>query len=625
MSRYLIAMLCLSACGPAPATRDAPQSTRSTSTSAPRANDDHYRVVAGSTVVLNPLANDIGVVGRGWVGSTRLGSATLLPDGLVRYAAPLQPGTERPIIYSAVTADGVHVWARIYINIVATSQSGLIVSQAAHCISNDHTLADFRQCLTNAALALAGDDPRRGCHFALVDSAAAKAAIDTLKDGHALGWRPLVAGSSCAQKFPGAVFLISATEFSRQREQQFALPVDYPQLRSGLESLLDYLDNYIFGANITATPRENSRACPSVSDEPLVDLSAPASWAFLGYVSVTLRSGMAVVADDPWAPTLSARLRRALLRLADHIVDYANADDFDGLDETGFGPTLGWNNLGSRWDAWGNGTCSSARAPNLWASSWALHVLALAYGETHDPRYRSAFYRGAVYWHADRPSRRFAPGYSDYQRASRTLSQGGAYAIRSAYAVGGSRFSGSSAQQQVIRYHYYSDDPGRYAVNTSASMSLALLTMGHYDSGGFWIAGLDSQPPSYRSLANLGWWGIYSAHGNLAAENFGYEDLESPGFHSRAYDSHLDFVIYYVARAGMQLGNAYYVNQAKRALKTVFARGAKVAIYGVCLVRELDPDFLARCREAIRGKSLNNPWVLFNAASVLNLRGQAGS
>ena len=190
---------------------------------------------------------------------------------------------------------------------------------------------------------------------------------------------------------------------------------------------------------------------------------------------------MTVVADDPWAPTLASRLRRALLRLADHVVDYPNADDFDGLDRTGFGPTLGWNNLGGRWDAWGNGTCAPARAPNLWA------------------------------------------------------------------------------------------------------------------------------------------------HGNLATEDFGYEDLESPGFHSKAYDPHTDFVIYYVARVGMQLSNSYYVVQAKRALKTTLARGAKVAIYGVCLVRELGPDFLARCREAIRGKSLSNPWVLFNAASILNLRAQHGS
>ncbi|MBK8480868.1 MAG: hypothetical protein IPL40_06800 [Proteobacteria bacterium] len=376
----------------------------------------------------------------------------------------------------------------------------------------------------------------------------------------------------------------------------------------------------------------------------------PLEWASISRITTLFYDGYHLTRDDPepWAAgsplTLNDVLRQAVVRLADHVIVHANykgvrpgaggvaprTDDWRWLDGVQY---LGWNNLAAGWDAWANNSCSPAGEPNLYATGFALLVLADAYSLTGQAHFRMAFDKGAAYWHQDGeaaavpgadghldapggPLRRFASSETQ-DELSAPLKRYPPFAIKRLYTVGGSRFSGEAgdATQLAIRYHYTPRDPGLYTLNCAALLGLALTKMGRLaptaqltldDGHGGSVA---------RSYPNIGHWAMFPIFSNLEALNGSYVDLDSRRYVDNAFEHHLDTTAAMVATAGALLGLPSYTAAARRVLEAFQTELDAALGYGTggekrlgdvyCAHRTLSPAFMARCIEVTERSDFN--------------------
>lgn len=393
---------------------------------------------------------------------------------------------------------------------------------------------------------------------------------------------------------------LSAAQFAARREKLYKLPIPYAEVRDNLEAISSTFIATYLSPTLQSTPRAGTTTCDGGS---LADWNSPASWPFLGYSASLFLSGSIIVRSDAAKPNLSSQLKNIFIAIADHVLTKANATYFRDFSTTSYNSVLGWNNLSSPWDAWGNGTCSLASEPNLWASGWALKILADAYAVTKDSKYLDGFNRGSLFWNSGMSSSIYS-SLRDRAVMDSKLKAYTPYSVTSTYTVGGSRFSPAAAvddpTQLVMRFHYYAADPGRYAVNDSGIMSLAMITAGIGSPNSSYLIADGKGHAITRTFSNIGFFGIYGVQGNLANYNFSYYDMDDIGYTNSTFETHADFSIYYLARAGAILSNQYFTQTARAAELETFRRvtQSERESYGVyvCLVRELDPKILNICK-----------------------------
>lgn len=501
----------------------------------------------------------------------------------------------------------------------------LLISEGSGCLS-EKKLESFRKCILETAKKIPVSDSRAQCSAGFRSQSSAQMFRSSLENKEQIAVFPFEEGSLCAIRFPQGYFLQTRAEFESRQETQFSLPHSYADVKTGIKNAIAS-HSQALKKSINSKARDK-KACPvSGSNEMMLNWNEPRDWAYLGYLAEALRSGSMITKNDPWDLTLSDESRKAFLAIADHIASNANATFFAGIsyhdpyDGNKLKNPIGWNNLASSWDAWRNGTCSSAASPNLWASGWALYILAAAYKESGNKSYLAAFYRGAIYWHA------LATPYNllnDLSAARALFSKYGPYSISALYTVGGSRFSNGATDPQLlpVRYHYYFEDPARFALNDSAIMGMAMATAGLASpSSSFYIAnGTGGSLP--RTFLNIGLSTMKNVSANVSAGNYGYVDMDSLGYSSNYFEGHFDFTAYYVARVGGITKNPDMVAVAKKAILSLLNTPNTLSIYGVCLHRSLDPSILSRCKEILSTKYPNtiksSPFILFASTALLD-------
>ncbi|MGE0529074.1 MAG: hypothetical protein AB7P49_18605, partial [Bdellovibrionales bacterium] len=411
------------------------------------------------------------------------------------------------------------------------------------------------------------------------------------------------------------------SEFGAKQEIFYSLPVPYREIRADLETLSTGFANKYLNGSVVATSRTGPYNTTCSGNYILKDFSDPYQWPFLGYMATALHSGSLITKGDPEKTGLSDNLRTTFLQIADHMLANANATNFSGL-WLNNGKMLGWNNLASPWDAWTNGTCSPAEKPNLYASGWALQVLAEAYLITRQQKYLDGFIAGSIYWHSG-----YAPATAPSSEITNKMASYGPYAIYSTYTVGGSDYyKNQSADEMLIRYHYYDDDPGRFPVNDSAEMALAMILGGLGSPNSSYTIGDGRGGAVARTFPNIGFWGMFPVLINLNSDNYGYEDIADIRFSSLAYNDHFEFTAYFLARAGALLNNSYFSEGARRttvnSLSSVSNSSRQSHGVYVCLVRQLDTQILDACRSNYAtfkshfGRA--NPYGLFAVTAILN-------
>ncbi len=349
----------------------------------------------------------------------------------------------------------------------------------------------------------------------------------------------------------------------------------------------------------------------------------PRDWPDIARAAELFRSGSIITKGDPEYPALSSQLRAKFLSLADYLIENANATYFYNDTTPG---RIGWNPFGSPWDAWDNGTCSPASAPTVYASYEALTAIADAYIATHDPKYLTAFINGSAFWNGGFWPQEFRQyDLATEQQIRAKAASYGPYEIASTYTVGGSRFSPSKvADQLVIRYHYFADDPGYFAVNSTSGMGLAMT-----------LGGVGSPYSSYtfpdgsggtveRSFSNIGYYAMLGVAGNLEARNYGYTDLDYVYHATNDYEAHIHFPLYELARAGFATNNASFKATAREAALDIIDTVSPVKLQDqsndiyFCLVRQLDPQLLDFCKKTYQrvknssGISFYTVWPIIN-------------
>jgi hypothetical protein len=376
----------------------------------------------------------------------------------------------------------------------------------------------------------------------------------------------------------------------------------------------------------------------------------PLEWASISRIAALFYDGYHLTRDDPepWAAgssrTLNEVLRQAVLRVADHVIVHATykearsgagvvaprTDDWRWLEGVRY---LGWNNLGAGWDAWANNSCSPAGEPNLYATGFALLVLADAYNLTGLEHYRVAFDRGAAYWHQDAgPApvpgsdrhldtpggalQRFAsPETQDQLSAPLRLYP--PFAIKRLYTVGGSRFSGDPGDptQLAIRYHYTPRDPGLYTLNCAALLGMAMTKMGRLAPTAELVLDDGHGGRVARSYPNIGHWTMFPIYKNLEALNGSYMDLDSRRYLDNAFEHHLDTTAELIATVGALLDLQSYTTAARRVLEAFQSQLDAALGYGTggekrlgdvyCNNRTLSPAFMLRCIEVTERSDFN--------------------
>lgn len=372
--------------------------------------------------------------------------------------------------------------------------------------------------------------------------------------------------------------VIDPDQFATEREAEFALPLPYRDLADATRKMLqDYETLYLEGDPSTDFV-EDATTLDCATNEPLTIWKKIYVWHLIGPLAETLYYGAHVFEGDPLDPTLADDCEQAVVRIADHVIDHANAtefggatysDPFDGTTK----PFVGWNNFRGRWDAWSNGTCPPAGSPSTWASAWALDTLAIAHRLTGAERFRRALHRGISYYHQEKiGNATFAPGYAQYADALANLQANSPYTVAPLYTVGGNRFVNANLDPfpWSLHYHYKGEeDPVFNTLNVNATMGQALLHASFVDpvqtlpvaipAGGF-------AQLTYRDVA---WRVMYSVYANLANGNITYVDLDDVHFDPaklQVFEAHLVATILHLSKAAGLLDNPYF---AKTAVETV--------------------------------------------------------
>lgn len=386
---------------------------------------------------------------------------------------------------------------------------------------------------------------------------------------------------------------------------EWSLPITKQELVERLTYLVERLDTDYLKAPLGFNNTE-SRSCPVTrgSDETIKYWHAPRAWWMLAYLAEGFRQGERILKSDSTQQALVTKLRESYIRIADHFLNAANSIEFH--DYMFFNPisgrrndtALGWNNLASSWDAFTNSTCSSKNAPNVWASGWGMYTLATAFEVTKETRFLDGFYRAAAFWHQVRDNDVYNSGrYADRREIEKRLSRFGSYKIKGMYTVTGALKGRPPLpdNEQIIRYHYYYDDPARFAINTNGLMGMAMVRAGRgYPTGTFSVYSAEGRFVR-RTWTNLGDKATELVFQNLDAGNLSYYDFFDVSYKNNSYENHLDFSAFYLAKTGMFLQKHGYVDAARRALVTALSQG-NLSYYGVCLNRELDPRLQEKCK-----------------------------
>jgi hypothetical protein len=356
-------------------------------------------------------------------------------------------------------------------------------------------------------------------------------------------------------------------------------------------------------------------------------------------------SGISLLKDDLNQAPLVKTMKDALYLMGDNTISSRLE-----ISESSYG----WNNLSSDWEAWGNGTCTSAGTPNLYASGLALLILNNAFEMSEDPSHKRAYYdaflKGANYW-LNFSSNPLLQDGSTYTIRKDSGERMDVAAIRQFYnlkpksdlfnlvMVGGQKtdfcpgpYCGNAAEiaantnayletsytiPRPFRFTYTKDDPGLVSVNCSGILGLALLRMGvalRKTSGYAMpvyripVTRRDGINPSYydKDLYYVGYWTVYSIYYNLAQNpsNASYVDVDTPNYVNPRFEAHLaTLTAPFLAEAGTLLKNSDYIQAATRAvLENASAIHAETAagrfspaMYSYCPMRFLDDTFSVQC------------------------------
>jgi hypothetical protein len=441
----------------------------------------------------------------------------------------------------------------------------------------------------------------------------------------------------------GTVAPTSIGAFAAQQASKYTLPLPYLDIRETLVGVPAGIEA-VLGASFDPILNSGTGACGG----PLYEAGANLDWPELAQSAQLLRSGAIITAGDPELPNLSAQLQAEFLRIADYFISKANVHSSDvssiyGISNPGM---IGWNVWINGWDAFQNGTCSPARAPNAYDAYTVLEVLADAYLLTNDSKYLQALIDGSVFFNAGVPvtsALAQAEGGAAKQRIINTAACGTPdmstcasprpYAITATYTAGGSRFSGSTPSQQVIRYHYFADDPGYFAQNITSGLGLVMTLAGVASPGSIYtMVDPVGGGALNRSFANIGHWSMYSIYGNVNARNYGYLDIDDSHYSSSAFEgSHTEFTLYHLARAGVMTNDQNFVAAARNGTVDILnqiaagtASSQGVADGYFCLMRSLDPSIGHWCRQFAKNNKevvLNSYDLLWAAINVMTVHG----